>query len=358
MGYCKFLIFILIIFQSSRGFSQKENVNNYIDSALILDNYYGIAAVFERDSLIYYKAVGYEDKNNNTPLSESSLFDIGSIAKVLTGLMVLDLIEKRELSLEDSICKFFPDFQYKDVKIKHLLTHTSGITRVETPLYNSKFYLNNYVTNSLLYNNLNKNKKFRPTKAEEKYVYSNQNYEILAMLLEKIKKQNYRNLLKDYLAKFGVKNTFFHNGFPNIAHTTTPYLYSDALYSYKERKEIDRFILSDSTYGSGSVYSNILDLKKIGELFTENKLNISDSLLYLSPSYGKKNSTLIFDCGFVHKKKFYFHAGNSYGYNCIFGFKKESKRVYIILSNVESIASKKGNDNYEAIMFKLLKAGY
>jgi len=43
----------------------------YIDSAFKYDNYYGVSAVFEKDSLVYYKSIGYEDRNNNTLLSET-----------------------------------------------------------------------------------------------------------------------------------------------------------------------------------------------------------------------------------------------------------------------------------------------
>ena len=71
MGYCKFLSLLILSILFKLTYSQKDSIDMYIDSAFKYDNYYGVSAVFEKDSLVYYKSIGYEDRNNNTLLSET-----------------------------------------------------------------------------------------------------------------------------------------------------------------------------------------------------------------------------------------------------------------------------------------------
>jgi len=138
---------------------------------------------------------------------------------------------------------------------------------------------------------------------------------------------------------------------PNIA---TAYLYSDSLYSYKVEKKLNRFILSDSCYGSGHIYSNITDLKKLGNLFLANRLRIHDSLLYDKPSCARSKRGLIFQYTTLKNRKIYHHGGNSFGYDCLFAVDRNMNRIYIVLSNTESIASEKGNTNFNNIFIKLV----
>jgi CubicO group peptidase (beta-lactamase class C family) len=63
----------------------------------------------------------------------SELFEIGSVAKTMTALLILQHVQRGDIQLDDSIKSYLPDLQPGDqdqtaqVTIRHLLTHTSGI---------------------------------------------------------------------------------------------------------------------------------------------------------------------------------------------------------------------------------------
>ncbi|MBT5240429.1 MAG: beta-lactamase family protein [Rhodospirillaceae bacterium] len=106
----------------------------------------GAAMVIIRDGKIVYRdTVGYADIENETPLTEDSVFRIYSMTKAITTTAAMSLIEEGRLRLTDPVSKFIPSFadmkvyvsgegddmvvegQKSPMTIHHLLTHTSGI---------------------------------------------------------------------------------------------------------------------------------------------------------------------------------------------------------------------------------------
>lgn len=86
-------------------------------------------AVSQHGKVVVNRAYGLADVERSVPLSQRSIFDIGSTQKQFVAATVLLLVEDKRLSLSDDIRKFFPelpDYGHK-VTVDHLLTHTSGI---------------------------------------------------------------------------------------------------------------------------------------------------------------------------------------------------------------------------------------
>ncbi len=68
-----------------------------------------------------------------THVDTSTVFEVGSVSKQFAAASILLLVEDGKLSLDDSILKFFTNapVAWKDVKVRHLLSHTSGIRSYE-----------------------------------------------------------------------------------------------------------------------------------------------------------------------------------------------------------------------------------
>ena len=83
------------------------------------------------DTILFSKGYGLADIVTNEPISTKTLFNLGSISKTFVANAILILQEQGKLSVEGSLYKYFPDFKNKEiaqrVKIKHLLSHTSGL---------------------------------------------------------------------------------------------------------------------------------------------------------------------------------------------------------------------------------------
>jgi len=85
--------------------------------------------VSQHDKVMVNKAYGLADVDSKAPLTQSSLFDIGSTQKQFTAAAVLLLVEDGRISLSDDIHKYIPelpDYGHK-ITVNHLLTHTSGV---------------------------------------------------------------------------------------------------------------------------------------------------------------------------------------------------------------------------------------
>ena len=71
--------------------------------------------------------------NRKTPCTPETNFRMASVSKQFTAAAIMLLVDRRKLSLDDKLTKFFPGFpEYGDqITVKHLLTHTSGLPAYE-----------------------------------------------------------------------------------------------------------------------------------------------------------------------------------------------------------------------------------
>lgn len=94
-------------------------------------------AVSERGRLIYSAAFGVTDRESGTPATQRSVLQTGSLTKQFTAAAILRLAERGALTLDDRIEKFVPEFNPRGatITLRHLLTHTSGITSLPASEY-------------------------------------------------------------------------------------------------------------------------------------------------------------------------------------------------------------------------------
>jgi CubicO group peptidase (beta-lactamase class C family) len=84
--------------------------------------------IAEKGQIRLAAGYGVADLESGTPVTERTVFRIGSVTKEFTAAAVLLLAERGKLSIDDPIQKYFPGFpRGGEVTIRHLLTHTSGI---------------------------------------------------------------------------------------------------------------------------------------------------------------------------------------------------------------------------------------
>ena len=212
--------------------------------------------VIKDDNILYSRSFGIANLDYNIKNTDSTIFSIASISKQFTAAAVWSLIKESKLSLEDNISSFFPDFpDYgTSIKIKHLLNHSSGIRNYHTTMflsgfeYDKDYYDNSYVLNlALRQKNLN-------NQPGEKIIYSNTNYNLLALIVEQISKQNLDEYLKvKILNPLGMNHTFVR-----ISHGS---IIKNKAVGYQKQK--DTYVFSSSnqlSYGAGSMGSHIKDM--------------------------------------------------------------------------------------------------
>src|SRR5688572_23677441 len=94
----------------------------------------GVAVMVIRDGKpIFAKGFGLADLQHKTPCTTNTNFRLASVTKQFTAMAVMMLVEKKKLMLDERLTNFFPEFpEYgKQISVRHLLTHTSGLLDYE-----------------------------------------------------------------------------------------------------------------------------------------------------------------------------------------------------------------------------------
>ena len=87
-----------------------------------------VVGVLKDGKIVLVKGYGMADLEDGQEVKPGTIFRIGSITKQFTSAMLLLLVERGQLSLNDPISKYFPDFPHAEgITVRHLLDHTSGI---------------------------------------------------------------------------------------------------------------------------------------------------------------------------------------------------------------------------------------
>jgi len=232
--------FLILLFLnlSFLGFCQKseqtKSIDNYLTEVMKTYDIPGFAVgVVKNDKIIFQKYYGRENLESDKKVDSNSLFRVYSTTKLITNVAVFQLIEKGQLSLEDKISKYVDNLpkEWQDVKIKNLLSHSSGIPDFER---------NNLPTNLFnaeVFERLSKEKMEFET--GNQYSYNQTNYMLLAMTIEKITGQKFEDfVIKNQFSDAKNKIIFNSNSLEEIPNRIQFYRYSDSLKQYKKSTHV------------------------------------------------------------------------------------------------------------------------
>ena len=105
-------------------------VNQYVAAEMSRQHIPGISiAVVRNDSVLLRRGYGLANVELGVPASDSTVYQSGSLGKQFTAAAVVMLAEQGRLSLDDRISKWLPEGgpAWKDITVRQLLTHTSGM---------------------------------------------------------------------------------------------------------------------------------------------------------------------------------------------------------------------------------------
>jgi CubicO group peptidase (beta-lactamase class C family) len=202
-------------------------------------------------------------------------------------------MEKGRLHLDDPFKKYFPSFPYPDVRISHLLSHTSGLPDLE--LYEEIVRKNpdTVITNRDIIPALILWKKPLNFKPGDQWQYCNTGYELLALLVEKLSGLSFSAYLDKYIFKpCGMYNSYVkgtcllspENPLPVTMHVL-PAWYTN---EYVSVEQVPRYRYTawnlGATYGASNMITTTEDLLKFDRAFFNCKLIKRTSVdLALSP---------------------------------------------------------------------------
>jgi len=153
-------------------------------------------AVVKDGQIILAKGYGLANVEHQVAVKPETIFQSGSMGKQFTATAVMMLVAAGKLNLSDPITKYFTDAPdtWKNITVRHLLTHTAGTTD-----YPRDFdFRRDYTEDELLKRAEAIPLAFQPG---EKWSYSNLGYVLLGILIHKVSGQFYGDFLQDHVFK-------------------------------------------------------------------------------------------------------------------------------------------------------------
>lgn len=352
-----YLLFICMVVNTS-GFAQKKI--SLIDSLCKTYNHIdvlnGVVLVAEDNNITYNKAFGkanFEWSVNNTPATK---FKIASISKPFTAVIVLQLCQEGKMNLEGKLSDYLPAYpQGGKIAIYQLLTHTSGIidTR-DVKNFDQSYGMRHLTRDGLLAVFKDSALLFQPGK---NFYYSSFNYNLLAIIIEKITGKNFKDVLKERIFNIA--------GMLNTATTDDIEIKS----GYANGYEINyaainsaQYFDASATVGSGSIVTTALDLLSFFKaLKTGRLLNAVYTKMFFTPSGTDNNgvktgfSSWYFNLNLNDKDStgVAYYAGGHFGVNTLVYDSYEKNKMIIILLNVKTQRMFEVGDNILNIIYNL-----
>lgn len=161
-------------------------------------------------------ASGTSQFHGGNSISKNTLFQAGSITKSFTSMIILKLEAQGKLSIDDPITKYLPQYpQWDNVTIRQLLNHTSGIPNyTNTARFNQirKDTPQQGFTPDQLVKMAGSHRLFAPGKG---WKYSNTNYVLAGMIIEKVSGTPLNQIMHQYLhnnPQMNLMNTYYYTG--------------------------------------------------------------------------------------------------------------------------------------------------
>jgi len=228
--------------------------------------------VIENGAATVMRCFGLANLKTGVRCEPHTNFRLASVTKQFTAMAILFLSEHRALSLEDKLPRFFPDFPPcgKEITIRQLLTHTSGLLDYEhfIPPGTRTALKDRDVLDILR----RQDKMHFPPGT--RFRYSNGGYALLALITEAVSGRSFAGFLRENIFRpLGMEGTVaYEAGISEAPHRALGYTRRGAIFAQTDQS------LTSAVLGDGGIYSSVLDLCKWDQALYTQKL-IHDPLL-------------------------------------------------------------------------------
>lgn len=333
-------------------YSQSEHgiLQSVLDNYSLNNHNVGLqATVIFPDNTIWSGVSGYASRDEKCSLTYTHHLYIGSITKLYTASLVMKQVDEKTLSLDDTLDKWFI-FSYADqISVKMLLNHTSGIpSYTDYPSFTVQLFAlpwKNWRTNEIVDYFKNRPLKFSPG---SQYEYSNSNYLLLGIILEKTSGKSYQTLLQEGITSKLVLSDTFYNEIPEDLLIANGYD-KDILHLGVRNLTGFRTSLTSGSTTAGRILSTSYDVATFthallhGNILTNNSLSqmkifidAPDEEVPERKGYGLGTRYLI-----INDEDLIGHTGTLPGYSGIAMHNENKNYTIVILSNLSNINQEK-----------------
>ncbi|MDX2442715.1 MAG: serine hydrolase domain-containing protein [Bacteroidales bacterium] len=350
--------------QSQNELAHRPETQALIDSLVVANDIPGLNfSILLPDGTQENYSSGYSDVESEIMLDPADVLFSGSIGKTYAVAILMQLVDEGMVSLSDSIADYFQEVDWLsripniyEITIEMLLKHTTGITRwvmkpeVWKVLHDSPDKVWNYEDRFAF---VFDDEPAHP--AGEGWGYSDTNYLLIGMLIEKLTGKEYYDLLDNRVLKpTGLKSTYpsDHRDIYNLAQGYSR-LPDDFMIPEKVVLDGNYVFNPQMEWTGGGVASTTSDLAKWAEIYYTGNL-FSDSLLLkiVCPTdeairLGKK--TLYSMGSFIFETDngiAYGHSGFVPGFNALFAYYPENQIAVALQFNSDYAGAKSRLNSY------------
>ena len=315
------------------GYSQVPDtakLDQFFDRLAEKNKAMGTVFVAKEGKEIYARTIGYGEVNETKkkPLTAASRFRIGSITKMFTAAMVLQLTEEKKLKLTDTLDKFFPQIPNSEkITVLQILGHRSGIhDSLIDPNLRTSPRTEPATTDQLLSLVAKGKPDFEPG---TQHRYSNSGYFLLGLIIEKVTGKPYAANLKERItSKIDLNDTYPATGNIDVKKNEA-LTYMNLGGEWKPVPETH----PSNLYGSGFIISTPRDLAIFVQSLFDLKLISGESLaLMKTMREGEGIGMEPFTFG---GKTFYGHTGGADNYGAWLAYLPEEKLAIAYTTNAK-----------------------
>ena len=265
-------------------------------------------AIGRNGDILYARGYGYRNLSGSLATT-TTVYNIGSVTKQFTAACIMLLQQAGKLSVDDSLAKYLPTYPYaRQITIRNLLDHTSGI-----PDYTDLPNLPHTATAMQFFRMVWKQSlDFRPG---TRYEYSNTNYIVLGMIVEKASGQAYSDFVATRIFRpLGLNDSSTRIEPRDVPNGATGYTFENGRVRYEPATR------DDIGYGDGTINSTALDLVKwdaaldggkVVDAASWREMTTPPAALY-EPPYGGYGFGL--DIGRFYGQRMIDHSGSNPGF--------------------------------------------
>ncbi len=292
----------------------------------------GSVLVAKKGVVLYerYKGFKYPERKKDS-LDAHTAFHLASVSKTFTAMATLKLWQEGKLDIHDPVSKYLPGFPDNATTIQMLLSHRSGLRNYVHFMDRSGWDKHKFLTNNdVLQYIIAHPKDTRGTPPGKHFEYSNTNYALLALIIEKTSGLSYADYLnRTFFQPLQMQDTYVFN----LSDTAT------AMQSYYQTGRKFRLEFLDLVYGDKNVFSTVRDLYKWdqalrdGQLFSKGVLD-SAYAGYSFEKPGQRNYGLGWRMLMIpNGKKLIYHNGWWHGNRTVFLRMLDEDATIIALCN-------------------------
>lgn len=334
------------------GFAQStasHQLDSLFSSLHTKKKFNGNVLIAEKGKVIFQKSYGAARFAPETPLNNSTVFELASVSKQFTAMAIYLLSKQGKLKLTDKMSTHIPELGfYENIRVQDLVYHTSGLPDYMA-LFEEKWDKAKIATNVDVVKLLQQNKPTLAFEPNTQFEYSNTGYVLLGLIIERASGTSYGKYLQKHIFQpLQMKNTFvYRSRFEPRAINNYAYGYvADSLGKYILLDELGKDYYTyylDGIVGDGMVNTTAEDLLKWDRALYSNKL-IDDADKKIIFGKAKTNDGKEQGYGFgwgVGNSQIYGnivnHSGSWAGYASFIERHLDNDKTIIMLQNVSTI---------------------